>query len=81
MGGRGAFVAVCRPGRSHTLADLFERFTKPARQVVIRAHEEAQTLKHERIGCEHMLLGVSGLRLLRLRAWRPPSAAAPVGDH
>jgi ATP-dependent Clp protease ATP-binding subunit ClpC len=37
---------------------LFERFTESARQVVVLAQEEALTLKHDRIGAEHLLLGL-----------------------
>src|ERR1700753_2899834 len=37
---------------------MFERFTERARQVVVLAHEEARTLKHNYIGTEHILLGL-----------------------
>ncbi len=37
---------------------MFERFTEPARQVVVQAQEEAQQLRHNYIGTEHLLLGV-----------------------
>jgi ATP-dependent Clp protease ATP-binding subunit ClpA len=37
---------------------VFERFTERARQVVVLAQEEARTLKHDRIGPEHLLLGL-----------------------
>jgi ATP-dependent Clp protease ATP-binding subunit ClpA len=37
---------------------VFERFTDPARQVVVLAQDEAQTLKHNYIGTEHLLLGL-----------------------
>jgi ATP-dependent Clp protease ATP-binding subunit ClpC len=37
---------------------MFERFTDPARQVVVMAQEEARRLKHGHIGAEHLLLGV-----------------------
>jgi ATP-dependent Clp protease ATP-binding subunit ClpA len=37
---------------------MFERFTEPARQVVVLAQEEAQALKHDYIGTEHLLLGL-----------------------
>ena len=36
----------------------FERFTRRARQVVVFAQEEADTLGHDRIGTEHLLLGL-----------------------
>ncbi len=39
---------------------LFERFTEPARQVVVLAQEEARILKHSYIGTEHILLGLLG---------------------
>ena len=38
---------------------MFERFTPEARQVVLRAQEHAVRLRHDWIGCEHLLLGVS----------------------
>jgi ATP-dependent Clp protease ATP-binding subunit ClpC len=37
---------------------VFERFTEPARHVVVLAQEEARTLKHNYIGTEHLLLGL-----------------------
>ncbi|MCT2594052.1 hypothetical protein LHJ74_29800 [Streptomyces sp. N2-109] len=37
---------------------MFERFTKPARSVVVGAQEEARGLRHDRIGTEHLLLSV-----------------------
>jgi Clp amino terminal domain, pathogenicity island component len=37
---------------------MFERFTEPARQVVVLAQEEARTLRHNYIGTEHILLGL-----------------------
>jgi ATP-dependent Clp protease ATP-binding subunit ClpA len=39
---------------------MFERFTADARQVVVRAQEEARQLHHGFIGCEHLLLALSG---------------------
>ena len=39
---------------------MFERFTIDARQVVARAQEEARQLHHGFIGCEHLLLALSG---------------------
>jgi ATP-dependent Clp protease ATP-binding subunit ClpA len=35
---------------------VFERFTSRARQVIVYAQDEAHT--HERIGTEHLLLGL-----------------------
>jgi ATP-dependent Clp protease ATP-binding subunit ClpC len=37
---------------------MFERFTDRARQVVVLAQEEARMFKHDRIGTEHLLLGL-----------------------
>src|SRR6266700_1514290 len=37
---------------------MFERFTDRARQVVVLAQEEARLLNHNRIGTEHLLLGM-----------------------
>lgn len=49
-----------------------QRFTAAARQVVILAQEEARDLRHERIGAEHMLLGLlreeSGVAAATLRS-------------
>ena len=38
---------------------MFERFTSDARQVVVRAQQEARLLQHGFIGCEHLLLALS----------------------
>jgi ATP-dependent Clp protease ATP-binding subunit ClpC len=37
---------------------VFERFTEPARHVVVLAQEEARRLDHGYIGTEHLLLGL-----------------------
>ncbi|MCG3128745.1 MAG: hypothetical protein CHACPFDD_03636 [Phycisphaerae bacterium] len=37
---------------------MFERFTDRARKVMVLANQEAQHLKHEYIGTEHILLGL-----------------------
>jgi ATP-dependent Clp protease ATP-binding subunit ClpA len=37
---------------------MFERFTEPARQVVVLAQDEARALKHNYMGTEHILLGL-----------------------
>jgi ATP-dependent Clp protease ATP-binding subunit ClpA len=37
---------------------VFKRFTDEARQVVVKAQDEARTLGHGHIGAEHLLLGV-----------------------
>jgi ATP-dependent Clp protease ATP-binding subunit ClpA len=56
---------------------MFNRFTRDARDVVVRAQEEAATLGHDYLGTEHLLLGVAargglpaslGLEHGRLRA-------------
>jgi ATP-dependent Clp protease ATP-binding subunit ClpA len=38
---------------------MFERFTKEARAVVLLAHDEAAALEADRIGPEHLLLGLA----------------------
>jgi ATP-dependent Clp protease ATP-binding subunit ClpC len=37
---------------------VFQRFTEPARHVVVLAQEEARALGHEQLGTEHLLLGL-----------------------
>ena len=37
---------------------MFERFTQDAREVVVGAQEEATRLHSDRIGTEHLLLGL-----------------------
>jgi len=37
---------------------VFERFTEPARRVLVLAQEEARILNHPFIGTEHLLLGL-----------------------
>src|SRR5262245_10087308 len=37
---------------------MFERFTPAAREVVVRAQQEARTFGHPWLGTEHLLLGV-----------------------
>ena len=39
---------------------MFERFTQDAREVVVRAQQEARQLHHGFIGTEHLLLGLVG---------------------
>ena len=53
---------------------MFERFTEPARQVVVLAQGEARDLKHNYIGTEHLLLG-----LLRLEESVAAGALASLG--
>ncbi|MEU4194096.1 Clp protease N-terminal domain-containing protein [Kribbella sp. NPDC026611] len=38
--------------------DMYERFSDPARRVVVLAQEEARRLQHAYVGTEHLLLGV-----------------------
>jgi ATP-dependent Clp protease ATP-binding subunit ClpA len=38
--------------------EVFERFTEPAREVVVFAQDEARRLQHNYIGTEHLLLGL-----------------------
>jgi ATP-dependent Clp protease ATP-binding subunit ClpA len=38
---------------------MFERFTSPARRVIVLAQEEARGLQHNFIGTEHVLLGLT----------------------
>ncbi|WP_305883082.1 Clp protease N-terminal domain-containing protein [Conexibacter sp. S30A1] len=40
---------------------MFERFTEPARQVVVMAQTQARELGHSYIGTEHLLLGLLGV--------------------
>lgn len=37
---------------------MFERFTQPARLVVVHAEDEARDLGHDWVGTEHVLLGL-----------------------
>jgi ATP-dependent Clp protease ATP-binding subunit ClpA len=39
---------------------MFERFTKEARAVVVLAQDEATALEADRVGTEHLLLGLAG---------------------
>ena len=38
--------------------EVFERFTQPARQVMVLAQDEARTLRHNYLGTEHLLLAL-----------------------
>jgi ATP-dependent Clp protease ATP-binding subunit ClpA len=40
---------------------MFERFTDQARRVVSLAQEEARMLRHNRVGTEHLLMGLIGV--------------------
>ena len=46
---------------------MFERFTDPARRVLVLAQEEAGLLKHNFIGTEH----ICSASCWRTRVWRP----------
>lgn len=50
---------------------MFERFSRPARQIVIDAQEEARSLGHDWVGTEHLLLAA-------LRRPEQPGAATLV---
>jgi ATP-dependent Clp protease ATP-binding subunit ClpC len=39
---------------------MFEKFSEPARQVIVFAQAEARALGHDHIGSEHLLLGLIG---------------------
>src|SRR3712207_961446 len=39
---------------------MFERFTQDARRIVLGAIEEAQQLRHPKVGTEHLLLSMLG---------------------
>jgi ATP-dependent Clp protease ATP-binding subunit ClpA len=74
---------------------MFERFSNEARQVVVRARQEADELRHPMIGTEHLLLAMlaepgtakdvlrdAGLELAAVRAdlLRHVKAAPPLMD-
>lgn len=46
------------PGRRQGGTGLFTRFTPEAREVVVEAQTRARSLGHDRVGTEHLLLGV-----------------------
>jgi ATP-dependent Clp protease ATP-binding subunit ClpA len=62
---------------------MFDRFTQPARQVVVHAQEEARSFRHPWLGTEHLLLGVlaqpeaPGVSALTERGVNLDSARAP----
>ncbi len=53
---------------------MFERFTDRARRAITLANQEAQRLKHDHIGTEHLLLGMvkegSGMAAVVLREFK-----------
>jgi ATP-dependent Clp protease ATP-binding subunit ClpA len=50
---------------------MFERFTQEARAVVALAREQAGALGADRVGNEHLLLGVAGARSAAARVLEP----------
>jgi excisionase family DNA binding protein len=46
------------PRKQRSGGDRFDRFTQRARRVLVLAQEEAVRLSHDRIGTEHLLLGL-----------------------
>ena len=52
---------------------MFNRFTREAREVVVGAQQEARILRHDRIGTEHLLLG--------LLAQRGTTSSTVLGRH
>jgi hypothetical protein len=55
---RHRFVGLFGRRRGRAEGRSFERFTEEARQVVVRAQEEARRLKHNYLGTEHLLLAL-----------------------
>jgi ATP-dependent Clp protease ATP-binding subunit ClpA len=51
---------------------MFERFTSDAREVVVGAQQQARDLRHDRVGTEHLLLGMLA---------RPGTTAATALDR
>jgi ATP-dependent Clp protease ATP-binding subunit ClpC len=63
---------------------VFERFTEPARQVVVVAQEEARMMRHAQVGTEHLLVGladVPALGLTRSQARAEVVRAVGLGDE
>ena len=65
---------------------MFERFTDGARQVVVRAQEDARRLGHDYIGCEHLLLAAAEAAepasvVLGDRASRPSAGRGDSPHH
>lgn len=63
---------------------MFERFTADARDVVVRARDEARDLRHDYIGTEHLLLALldadAGVarEVLRRAGLEPPQVRADI---
>jgi ATP-dependent Clp protease ATP-binding subunit ClpC len=47
---------------------VFERFTEPAREVIVLAQDEARSLQHNYVGTEHLLLGLLRREAVAARA-------------
>jgi ATP-dependent Clp protease ATP-binding subunit ClpC len=68
----------------HAAMAMFERFTESARQVVALATEEARLMRHERVGTEHLLVGLAQVgddvasAVLRDHGLTPEKARAAV---
>jgi ATP-dependent Clp protease ATP-binding subunit ClpC len=63
---------------------VFDRFTESARQVVVKAQEEAQMMRHGRIGTEHLLVALADvppLGMTRARARSEVVKAVGLGDE
>lgn len=72
---------------------MFERYTEGARHVIVFALEEARALKHNRIGTEHLLMGLlreqeglaakallsAGVNLEAVRNYGPKGDEEPAG--
>jgi ATP-dependent Clp protease ATP-binding subunit ClpA len=50
---------------------MFERFTEEARAVVVLAQDEATALEADRIGAEHLLLGLAAEQGAAARVLEP----------
>lgn len=62
---------------------MFERFTQDAREVLVAAQSQARLLRHDWVGCEHLLMGVADSPspagvLLRDLGARPDALSAAV---
>jgi hypothetical protein len=55
---RHRFVGLFGRRRGRAEGRSFERFTEEARQVVVRAQDEARRLNHNYLGTEHLLLAL-----------------------
>jgi hypothetical protein len=53
-----SLIGKLKGGVEYAVAGTFTRFTGSARQVVVLAQDEAQRLRHQHIGTEHLMLGL-----------------------